>query len=206
MEGEITFEEFLDHMQYSEIKNKAASAINVNYERWTDEKQERVMDMSIYGPEIRYKTNLGHSYFQLRFGDEKNTDYRRLSYLLSKYEADFADYGVNLERDDLPALIITIVPTYFKARYFMTCVNLLMFRTYRDNDGVYMELLFENKSISINETDQISLNAINQQIKKEEEAKAYFEQKYLEEKEYEKEREEKRAELRKKKQAQKKGR
>ena len=59
-------------------------------------------------------------------------------------------------------------------------------------------MLFENKSFTINETDQIDLSAINQQIKKEEEAKAYFEQKYWEEKEYEKEREEKRAELRKK--------
>ena len=197
MNDTITIEEFLDHMQFSENRKKAASAVNVNYEHWMEDHAERV---TIFGPEIRYKTNLGHSYIQLKFIDEKNADYRRLSYFLSKYEADMDDYAANEERKDFPALIITIVPTYYEGRYYMTCVNLLMFRTYKDDTGAYIELLFENKSFTINETDQIDLSAINQQIKKEEEAKAYFEQKYWEEKEYEKEREEKRAELRKKKQ------
>lgn len=122
--------------------------------------------MTIFGPEIRYKTNLGHSYIQLKFIDEKNADYRRLSYFLSKYEADMDDYAANEERKDFPALIITIVPTYYEGRYYMTCVNLLMFRTYKDDTGAYIELLFENKSFTINETDQIDLSAINQQIKK----------------------------------------
>lgn len=200
MNDTITIEEFLDHMQFSENRKKAASAVNVNYEHWTEDHAERVTEMTIFGPEIRYKTNLGHSYIQLKFIDEKNADYRRLSYFLSKYEADMDDYAANEGRKDFPALIITIVPTYYEGRYYMTCVNLLMFRTYKDDTGAYIELLFENKSFTINETDQIDLSAINQQIKKEEEAKAYFEQKYWEEKEYEKEREEKRAELRKKKQ------
>lgn len=76
------------------------------------------------------------------------------------------DYAANEERKDFPALIITIVPTYYEGRYYMTCVNLLMFRTYKDDTGAYIELLFENKSFTINETDQIDLSAINQQIKK----------------------------------------
>ena len=81
------------------------------------------------------------------------------------------DYAANEERKDFPALIITIVPTYYEGRYYMTCVNLLMFRTYKDDTGAYIELLFENKSFTINETDQIDLSAINQQIKKEDTGK-----------------------------------
>ena len=164
MNDTITIEEFLDHMQFSENRKKAASAVNVNYEHWTEDHAERVTEMTIFGPEIRYKTNLGHSYIQLKFIDEKNADYRRLSYFLSKYEADMDDYAANEERKDFPALIITIVPTYYEGRYYMTCVNLLMFRTYKDDTGAYIELLFENKSFTINETDQIDLSAINQQI------------------------------------------
>ena len=78
MNDTITIEEFLDHMQFSENRKKAASAVNVNYEHWTEDHAERVTEMTIFGPEIRYKTNLGHSYIQLKFIDEKNADYRRL--------------------------------------------------------------------------------------------------------------------------------
>lgn len=80
MNDTITIEEFLDHMQFSENRKKAASAVNVNYEHWMEDHAERVTEMTIFGPEIRYKTNLGHSYIQLKFIDEKNADYRRLSY------------------------------------------------------------------------------------------------------------------------------
>lgn len=206
MAEEITFQDFLDHMQFPQDHRRAASGINVSYERWTEKEQKVVMDMSIFGPQIRFKTNFGHSYFQLQFDDDKNTNYRRLSYLLEKYEADLDNYCSDLDRDDFPALMIVIVPAYYEGRYYMTCINLLMYRTYKDDSGAYIELLFENESINILETDQIDLAAINQQLRKEEETKAYIEQKYLEEKEYEEEREKMREELRRKKQKKGKGR
>lgn len=206
MAEEITFQDFLDHMQFPQDHRRAASGINVSYERWTEKEQKVVMDMSIFGPQIRFKTNFGHSYIQLQFDDDKNTNYRRLSYLLEKYEADLDNYCSDLDRDDFPALMIVIVPAYYEGRYYMACINLLMYRTYKDDSGVYIELLFENESINVLETDQIDLAAINQQLRKEEETKAYIEQKYLEEKEYEEEREKMREELRRKKQKKGKGR
>lgn len=211
---QITIEDFLYHMQVAEDKRKAASGINASYEHWIaedeenmrDVKQENIMDMSIFGPEIRYKMNFGHSYIQLKFRDDKNVDYKRLKYFLEKYEDDLNDFCANEDRNDFPVLTIVIVPTFYNGKYYMACSNLLMFRTYTDDTGVYLEFLFDGESISINETDQIELAAINQQIKKEEEERAYIEQKYMEEKEYEAEREQKRAELRKKKQKREKGR
>ena len=51
MNDTITIEEFLDHMQFSENRKKAASAVNVNYEHWMEDHAERVTEMTIFGPE-----------------------------------------------------------------------------------------------------------------------------------------------------------
>lgn len=192
--NQITIEDFIYHMcEKSDSKIKAASSIGFLYELWDEDgfeenKSKAKEQLELFGPELDYKSCYDHSYLRLRFQNEKHPDYKRLVRLLEKYEQDYNDFLMHEERNDFPALLITILPLYYHGKYYMSCINMLMWRAFELESGAYVEMLFADDSLVVFQTDQINEMEIDTQIQREEETRLYMEEKAEEQKKYEEER------------------
>lgn len=186
------FDQFIYHMQNNkDPKYKAASAINVTYEVWTDEKTKCKQRVEMYGPAIQFKECFDHIYFRICFQNERCPEYKQLLRLLCKYENDLDQFLSNDNVNERPVCFMTILPMHYHGNYYMGAVTPLMWRNYSNGKGknCFIEFLYTEQSICIYETDQIDEKKIEADIKREAETKAYMEFKILEKKQYEEERE-----------------
>lgn len=185
---EITIEEFLYHMQEQTIaSDKAASVFCMEYESWTKASEKMKMRVQMFGPQVRYKTLVDHSYFLFRFTKRDKGDFKKMLRILQTWERDLHLYTKG-DQEDFPMLFFTTVPMYYHGNYYMSCINLLMWRAYESEGCCYVELLYQNDSVGLFATDQIKESEIEAEIRREEETKAYMQEKMDEMKRYEEER------------------
>lgn len=189
MKQKISVEDILYHMQVKEKeRDKGASAITFTYEQWTQETQKIKKQCSLYGPQVEYKTNKDHSYLKISFTN--TNDLHQIIKILKQYETDYDNFIKEESRDNFPVLLLNIIPVFYHGKFYLTCVDLLMWRVIKttDQDTSDLELLYSNESLYVYETTQLEEKSIDAQIRRELAAKEYIDLKAEEQKEYERQR------------------